>query len=263
MPQHRHITALGSSFAAGPGIEPVEDAAAMRSSRNYAHLLAERIGADLVDLSVSGATTDTILDVPQVTMTGVEYPPQIQGLPRNADLVTLTAGGNDLKYAMSMLYAAWSRVEPGGAIAMMSAQEFADGIPRPTDTDVEAMARGLIRIVNEVRNRASGARVILVDYLTVLDESTEHDPESPFSAAETASLLRIRDGIARGYEIAATRSGAELLRASELSTDHGLGSADPWVFGFQPSLEKTAASFHPNGVGMAAIAGELVRLLTD
>jgi hypothetical protein len=31
------IAALGSSFAAGPGIEPVADAAAMRSQKNYAH----------------------------------------------------------------------------------------------------------------------------------------------------------------------------------------------------------------------------------
>jgi hypothetical protein len=51
MSRYRKIIALGSSFAAGPGIEPIEDTNAMRSSRNYAHLLADRLGANLVDLS--------------------------------------------------------------------------------------------------------------------------------------------------------------------------------------------------------------------
>jgi hypothetical protein len=31
---YQHIAALGSSFAAGPGIDPIIDQAAMRSGRN-------------------------------------------------------------------------------------------------------------------------------------------------------------------------------------------------------------------------------------
>lgn len=38
-----HIVALGSSFAAGPGLKPIANAAAKRSSVNYAHLLARGI----------------------------------------------------------------------------------------------------------------------------------------------------------------------------------------------------------------------------
>lgn len=44
-----------------------------------------------LDLSVSGAMSATIRDTPQVTMTGVEHPPQIEGVPADADLVTITA----------------------------------------------------------------------------------------------------------------------------------------------------------------------------
>lgn len=53
----RHVAALGSSFAAGPGVAPIVDRRANRSGRNYAHLVAERLGARLTDLTVSGATT--------------------------------------------------------------------------------------------------------------------------------------------------------------------------------------------------------------
>lgn len=235
----------------------------MRSGRNYAHLLANRLGADLVDLSVSGATTATILDAAQQTMVGVEYPPQIDSLPANADLVTVTAGGNDLQFAGSMLYEAWSRTDPSSPLVAMMAQEFPAGIPAPTDAAIDAMAGGLARIVGEVRSRAAGARVILVDYLTVLDDATAESDDWPFTPDQASSFRRIQDGIVRGYEIAAERTGADLLRASELSTGHALGSPEPWVFGFQRSMEKTGSSFHPNEKGMSAIADALARLLGD
>ncbi|MGO2537352.1 MAG: hypothetical protein ACTH8W_14405 [Brachybacterium tyrofermentans] len=61
------LAALGSSFAAGPGIDPVVDAGAQRSAHNYAHQLAERLGARLVDRTVSGATTANIVDTAAAT----------------------------------------------------------------------------------------------------------------------------------------------------------------------------------------------------
>ena len=51
--------ALGSSFASGPGIDPLLDARCGRSGSNYAHLVAERLGYDLVDVTCGGATGTT------------------------------------------------------------------------------------------------------------------------------------------------------------------------------------------------------------
>jgi lysophospholipase L1-like esterase len=146
-------------------------------------------------------------------MTGVQYPPQIQGLPAQSDLVTVTAGGNDLKFAASMLYEAWSHIQPTSPIVTMMAHEFPHGIPEPTPATIEAMAQGLVDIVREVRVRAADARVILVDYLTVLAESTATSDEWPLSAEQTASFRRIEDGIGQGYQIAADITGVEVLRA--------------------------------------------------
>ncbi len=262
MSTYRQIAALGSSFAAGPGIEPVEDFAAMRSKRNYPHLLADHLGATLIDLTVSGATTATILDTPQVTMSGVRFPPQVQGLPAQADLVTVTAGGNDLRFVGSMLYEAWSQADPAGPIATMMVTDFPHGIPEPTPAAIDAMARGLAQIVGEARVRTSDARVVLVDYLTVFTEATARDADWPFSPEQTASFRRIQDGIAAGYQVAGTLAGVEVLAASQLSADHGLGSSEPWVFGFQPTLATTAWSFHPNEDGMVAVARALADLLS-
>ena len=59
--------ALGSSMAAGPGIAPRAPGSprlALRSARNYPHLLAADLGLDLVDVTYSGATTAHVLDDP-------------------------------------------------------------------------------------------------------------------------------------------------------------------------------------------------------
>lgn len=253
----RSIAALGSSFAAGPTIDPVANVDAMRSARNYPHLLAQLLGADLVDLTVSGATTANILSVPQTTITGRKFAPQIDGLPAGADLVTITAGGNDLRFIGSMLFAAWSKYKPDSPIAKMLGQEFPNGIPAVTDDDIAATAIRLAAIVAAARERAHRARVVLVDYLTVVSELTPTGNAEVFTAEELDLFLQTQAGLAKAYRIAADRSDAELVAVSTTSTDHGLGSDDPWVFGFQPVMAKTAGSFHPNEAGMRAIAEEL------
>ena len=253
------ITALGSSFAAGPGIEPIVDAGAMRSGNNYAHQLALRLGARLVDRTVSGATTANILDTPQQLLDGTLHPPQLAGLPVETDVVTITAGGNDLQFAGSMLYAAWCRSNPDAPMTSMFRQMFPAGIARATDDAVALAARGLVDVVDRVRDLAPGARVFLVDYLTVLDEAA--GSATPFSGPELAQLLDLQRAVGRVFTDAAAQTGVELVLASSLSAGHALGSAEPWVQPFHRSPARTGASFHPNAAGMAAVATELARIL--
>ncbi len=253
------VVSLGSSFAAGPLIPPVVDPDAGRSGRNYPHLTAARLGAELVDLTVSGATTATILDEPQTTFSGKVYEPQITGVPHHADVVTITAGGNDLNYTASMLFAAFRRLDPGHPVARFLATVFPDGLQEPAPEAVEAAESGLTRIVEAVRGRSGHARVVLVDYLTVIGAGTSGS--TWFDDAERDLLLRMRTALEGAYRRAAERSGAELLRMSELSRDHGLDSAEPWVRGLLTDPASSASSFHPNALGMERVADELVRLL--
>lgn len=254
----RRMAALGSSFAAGPTIQPVQDAGAMRSARNYPRLLSASLGADLVDLTVSGATTATILDTPQQTVTGQVYPPQMHGVPADANLVTITAGGNDLKLVGSMLFAAWSAFEPGGQMQGYLGADFEGGIREGSDQDVAAVAEGLQRIVAGVRDRAPQARVVLVDYLTIIMDATVESEDAPFTEHQLVAFCQLQSALATSYARAAEESGAELLTMSTISQGHGIGSEEPWVFGFRSSLETTAGSFHPNRVGMRAVADHLL-----
>lgn len=254
------IAALGSSFAAGPGIAPVEDASAMRSGRNYAHQLAERLDARLVDLTVSGATTANVIDVPQQLADGSSRPPQVDGVPADADVVTITAGGNDLQFAGALLYLAWQRHDPESPMVQMLGQMFAGGIPAPTDAAVEAATAGLVRVVERVHEQAPTARVLLVDYLTVLDDASVD--ATPFTRDELDQFLTIQRAIETVFADAAARTGADLILASALSVGHALGSSDPWVQPFHSTMAETGGSFHPNEAGMTVIAAELERVLT-
>lgn len=103
------IASLGSSFAAGPGVPPqIEPRAAMRSGQNYPHLLAQQLNAELTDLTVSGATLLNITVDPQTVLFSKKtFPVQISNLPEDADIITITAGGNDINYIGGMLYDAW------------------------------------------------------------------------------------------------------------------------------------------------------------
>jgi lysophospholipase L1-like esterase len=253
------VVSLGSSFAAGPFLPPVVDADAGRSGRNYPHLLAARLDAELVDLTVSGATTATILDEPQTTITGKVYAPQIEGVPRNADVVTVTAGGNDLDYTGSMLFAAFRRLDPAHPANRMLAPRFPDGLREPSAETVAAAEAGLVRIVASVFERTESARVVLVDYLTVVGDGASG--AALFDDAERDLLLATRTALEGAYERAADRSGAELLRVSDLSRDHCLDSPEPWITGLLAKPAVSAGSFHPNALGMERVAEALAGLL--
>lgn len=255
------LAALGSSFAAGPGIDPIEDPDAERSGRNYAHQLAERLSARLVDRTVSGATTANIVDTPQAMPDGREFAPQLEGVPADADVVTVTAGGNDLQFAGALLHTAWTHHDPTSPLLDQLGAQFPHGIPAPTGTTIAAATAGLARIVEETRRKAPNARVVLVDYLTVLDEDTAASGSTPFTAVEITELLAIQAAIARAFTDAAAATGADLLRASALSTGHALGSHEPWVQPFHTDLLATGGSFHPDLAGMTAIAAALEELL--
>lgn len=248
-----HLAALGSSFAAGPGIDPVENRWAMRSGGNYAHLVAAQLGARLTDLTVSGATTATILDQPQRFLWH-RFPPQMDRFPSDADLVTVTAGGNDLGYLGSMLRL--------GHAGLLGRHRFTapltvlfGQLPSPTPDMVDAAADGLVAIVGAVHERAPAARVLLVDYLTILGPHTPDDRAAPFEAVTRDTLRAVGDAVVRVFTTAGARSGAEVVSVAERSRDHVLGSAEPWVNGLRIG---SPASFHPNAAGMRAVAEAIV-----
>lgn len=249
------VAALGSSFAAGPGLKPVSDRKAGRSSRNYAHLLAEMIGADLVDLTVSGATLLNILDQPQHFL-GNEFPPQSDNLPVDADIVTLTAGGNDLGYSKGMLLESMIAWLP--AFIRRWLTTFVTPQSRLNASEI---AQRIIMVIDKVQKQSPQATVFLVEYIRVFGHKTISGTSTPLTIERLQYYDHLRNTLVEGNRLAVeARPSVKLVPMDKYSQEHELGSRAPWVdgFGFFDMLLRGRVPYHPNIEGHLAVAQALV-----
>lgn len=247
----KRYVALGSSMAAGPGIRPRDKHAplrAVRSAANYPHVVAQRLGFDLVDVTYSGATTAHVLTDRQNN-----EPPQVSALDGSEELVTITIGGNDVGYVPMLTVAglpAALRSLPvlGGRLRLMLD-------PTARDRALVQVDQALKDVGRTVRRRAPRARVMFVDYLTLLPPAGED--AAPLSGADAALGRRVAATLERLTAEAAAETGCEVVRASDASREHHAWSTDPWTtkparYGLPIPGRPFPA--HPNAAGMRAVA---------
>ncbi|MGC0362708.1 lysophospholipase L1-like esterase [Rhodococcus sp. 27YEA15] len=263
MTSYGHLLALGSSFAAGPGIEPLSHAPAGRSTRNYPSILAELSGARLTDRTASGATTDNVLDTAQRART-TTLPPQLSDFPSDVDLITVTVGGNDVQYLATLIrLMVAGRLRKNPLTRVVAGAVSGDLTGGPTPAVGIRVAESLVRVVSRARELAPGARVVLVDYLTIVGPDTRHSDEVPLTASEIAAIKDFGDAISAGFSSAAASAGTDLVAMSEVGRAHGLGSPQPWVTGMNKRLTDVLRRppCHPNAEGMAATARTVAAML--
>lgn len=258
--QTMHIASLGSSFASGPSIPPQTNPTARRSALNYASLLSRRLGAKHTDLSASGATLLNVLNEPQECLLGT-LPPQLEGLPADADIVTLTAGGNDLGYSAGMIgEAARVVVRDEGVLGVvlgglgLSADGNGGGVAGAVGG--EEVEERFVHVIDAVRAKAPGARVFLVEYLAVFGEETGVGEMQPLGGERVDAYRALAEVLKRAYAGAARRrEGVVVVPVAEVSESHAVGSREPWVVGFMEGmLLSGGAPYHPNAAGHEAVA---------
>jgi lysophospholipase L1-like esterase len=243
-PAGARYVAMGSSFAAGPGIAPFEASAPARcaqSTRNYAHQLAAKRGLALTDVSCSGATTANVLGP------WGELPAQIDAVTPETRLVTLTVGGNDIGYIGGLI----------GASCRSRGEKVCQAEMTATEADYAALKTAMMRLASEIKARAPKAKIVFVEYPAVL-------PPAGVCAAtplaeSTADAARIKAArlVAITREVARA-SGAIALAISDLSTGHDACATQPWMAGYPAP---GAAPYHPNLTAMTAIAEALDKAL--
>jgi lysophospholipase L1-like esterase len=239
--------AMGSSFAAGPGLPPYAAGAPARcgrSARNYAQQLAQRRALTLVDVSCSGATSQAILEPWR------ESPAQIDAVHAATRLVTLTIGGNDVGYIGNLLSASCRALAAQGLVASSRCLALRE----LTEEDFTALARSLRKVAQAIRARAPQARLVLIDYLTVLPPAGTC-ALTPLTAAEAEQARTVSARLRVITADVARDAGALLLPASRLSEDHGACAAAPWVWGYP--APPGGAPYHPTPLGMDALAQAL------
>ena len=245
-----HYVAMGSSFAAGPGIaprSPDSPRGARRSAANYASLLAGRLGLDLTDVSFSGVTAAQLVDGTR------RHPAQIEALTPDTRLVTVTCGGNDVGYIPVLSLSSLRRTMR----AVPRLRRFVDEYVAATDARFELLPATFDRLLTAVRDRAPEATVVVVDYPTLLPP--EGVPAAPLPDGIADWGRRTAQRLADETAEAAERAGCLLVTASIASRDHHAWAAEPWSHGFR--FGRGVAAYHPNAEGMRAMADLIERAL--
>ncbi len=243
--------ALGSSFATGAGIGPPQPGAPVRCQRttnNYASLLAQRFKLQLTDASCSGAKTAHLLGPWN------ELPAQLDSVTDSTRLVTVTVGGNDLDY-MGALFGGSCRAgvasRPGPCTPVVS----------PSAAQYQRLEAALNSIAQDIARRGPGARLVFVQYLTVVPQTLCAATDiTPNDAANSRAIGR---RLAQITARVAAANGALLLAADRPSRKHTSCAKDPWSHGFHAGYDaRQGAAWHPAPAGHAAIAKQLAALLT-
>ncbi len=242
--------AMGSSYAAGAGIGPLQAGSperCQRTANNYPSLLARRHGLRLTDVSCGGATTANLLSAWN------ELPAQLDALTPGTRLVTVTIGGNDLNY-MGALFGASCRagvsIRPGPCPPPV----------RPVAADYARLEASLDAVAKQITRRAPRATVVFVQYLTAVPEVPCE--RTALSAAEAATGRDIGRQLARITARVAAANGARVLPADELSLDHTACAKQPWSHGLYAGYDLSQGTpWHPAPEGHAAIAAALGEML--
>jgi lysophospholipase L1-like esterase len=244
----KRYVALGSSMAAGPGIRPRAAGAPWRSgrsARNYPHLVAEQLNLDLTDVTFSGATTAHVLTDRQFSA-----PPQIAALGGSETLVTVTVGGNDVGYIPVLMAASLPGITRHLPLLGARIRELLDRDMR--DQALGEVFDSLCAVGRALRQRAPGARILFVDYLTVLPPAGESAP--PLADFDVDLGRHVAATLERLTAEAAAASGCEVVRAAAASRDHHAWSGEPWTTRSGVPLPCRPAPLHPNAAGMRAVA---------
>lgn len=252
LPKGARYVAMGSSYAAGTGINGIKPGTPQRCGRsasNYATLLAGKLGLALDDQTCGGATTAHILGPWN------ELPAQVEAVNAETRLVTVTIGGNDVNYVGNLYAASCS----GEGFMVQGVKRPCPAMRPPKAEDYAKLEANLRAVAREVHRRAPKATLVFVQYVKLVPDNP--CAESQLSAEGALINRDIGEQLAKVTARAAEAEGALVLPTNELSRGHTLCDADRWSVGIKPGGPEAPASWHPTAAGHAAIANALASML--
>lgn len=241
--------ALGDSFSAGSGILPLEPGAPLpcaRTSLNYPHVIAERTGAALTDVTCGGAQT--------AHFTESQYPgvpPQLDALDDDTELVTMTIGGNDNNTFVGAILACGTAGL--GTLGHGSPCKDTYG-SRFTDAVRDDTYPALVRTLRTVKDRAPDAEIAILGYPWILPSTTGCFAKMPVARGDVPYLRNLQQVLNDAIERAAENTGVTFVDLSRASEGHDAcqPSGTRWV---EPLLFGTnVVPVHPNALGERRMA---------
>jgi len=242
---------LGDSFTAGPLIPAqVSPLGCLKSNVNYPNLVNRTLGgAAFRDISCSGAKTDDMFAAQSVE--GPDNPAQLSALSSSTTLVTLGIGGNDIGFTEIIQNCA--TLNPFGTPCRD--RYVRNGVDEISGR-VNATAPKVANVLAEIKLRSPGARVFVIGYPQVLpDRGFGCWPSMPIAFNDVPYLRAKTKELNSMLRTAAANAGAGYVDTYAPSEGRSAcaSSGTRWVEPLVPS--NPAAPVHPNGRGMAGVAG--------
>jgi lysophospholipase L1-like esterase len=249
--------ALGDSYTASPLTGPLAGPppGCLRSANNYPHLVARSTGAQLTDVSCSGARTRD-LAAPQPVQGG-QNPPQYDALGAGTQLVTVGIGGNDIGF--SEIVQSCVSPTPFGTPCR---DRYVQGSHDELAARIDALGDRLDDVLDEVHRRAPDARVLLVGYPSVLPaEGPGCYPVVPYTGGDVAYLRGVLTHLNQAIADAAEDGDATYVDTATPTVGHDVCTppGTRWIEGLVPTAP--AYPVHPNALGSAALSRAVLATL--
>ncbi|MEV4674912.1 MULTISPECIES: SGNH/GDSL hydrolase family protein [Actinomadura] len=240
--------ALGDSMASGPLIPNITGPIGCgRSTHNYAHELAAALGANLRDVTCSGAKSKHMTEPQSTSVAGVDtgtVPPQFDALTASTTLVTLTIGGNDV--GLVGIAEDCVNLDP---TATPCKGEFETEVAQRT----QELGPRLSAVLDGIRARSPKARIVVTGYGLYIKPNGcwPVQPVLPTDANFLQGAVNAMNGVIRDQ---ANAHGATYIDLVTPSAGHDAcqSATKRWVEGYVPL--NPAAPLHPNARGEAAYA---------
>lgn len=236
--QGAKYVALGSSFAAGPGIDAPLGTCG-RSDNNYSHIVAAALGLTLTDVSCNGATIANILSTPQG-----DAAPQIEAISRDTALVTVTIGGNDIRFTSSTFACAGTAADEHCTANLDQAA---------INEAVSQLPASLGEMLDAVKAKAPQATIVLVTYPRVFPVDATSCRELELSADDTTYLAALGQKLEDAF-VSATSSRPSLIADAYVrAAGHGpCATTERWING--ANVADTGIRYHPTAKGHIEMA---------
>jgi hypothetical protein len=247
--------ALGDSYSAASGVLPLDPTSPLcaRSTANYPHVIAVRIGARLTDVTCGGAETK---DLRESQYPGVA--PQLDALGRHTQLVTMTIGGNDNSTFISAIVkcgaAGISTLGQGSPCRDTYGNQFRHDIRHTTYP-------ALVKALRAVHRKAPHARVAILGYPWILPPTDGCFDKMPVAKGDVPYLRRVQATLNDAVRRAAKATGSTYVSFARVSEGHDACQA-PGVRWIEPVLRGTnPVVVHPNALGEKRMGQRTVRML--
>jgi lysophospholipase L1-like esterase len=243
--------ALGDSYSAASGVFPADPEAppqCLRSTRNYPHVLAAQISAELTDVTCGAAETSHFFTA---QYSGVA--PQLDAINQGTRLVTMTIGGNDSGVFISAI----TQCGTVGVLALGQGSPCKDRYGSSfEDTIRNTTYPALVNALEAVRARAPEAKVAILGYPWIMPPTGGCFDRMPLARGDVPYVRGIQATLNDAVRRAAAVTGATYVDLNEVSEGHdackplGVRWVEPVLQGTNPVV------VHPNALGESQMAAQ-------